>query len=115
MAKKKTHEEIINEVKNTHPNIIILDVYKNAKTKIKCKCSICGNEWEITPSNLLKGKGCYECTKKELRDKLIKTTEQFIEELKEINPFIEVLSEYKGNKKPIKCKCLIDDNKWQAV
>lgn len=112
MAKKKTHEEFINEVKNTHPNIIILDVYKNAKTKIKCKCSICGNEWEITPSNLLKGKGCYECTKKELRDKLIKTTEQFIEELKEINPFIEVLGKYEGNKKPIKCKCLIDNTIW---
>lgn len=99
MTRKKTHEEFINEVKNTHPNIIILGVYKNNKTKIKCKCKKCGYEWETTSNNLLKSKGCRECTKKVMSDRLIKTTEQFIKELKEVNPYIEILNEYKGNKK----------------
>ncbi len=114
MTRRRTHEEFLLEVKNTHPNIMILGVYKNARTKIKCKCSVCGNEWDITPYDLLKGKGCYECTKKVMSNRLIKTTEQFIKELKEINPYIEILSEYKGNKKPIKCRCLIDNNIWET-
>lgn len=114
MTRRRTHEEFLLEVKNTHPDIIILGVYKNARTKIKCKCSVCGNEWDITPYDLLKGKGCYECTKKVMSNRLIKTTEQFIKELKEVNPYIEILSEYTGNKKPIKCRCLIDNHIWMS-
>lgn len=36
-----------------------------------------------------------------------KTHEEFIEELKEINPNIEVLGEYKNNRTGIKCKCKV--------
>ena len=114
MTRRRTHEEFLLEVKNTHPDIIILGVYKNARTKIKCKCSVCGNEWDITPYDLLKGKGCYECTKKAMSNRLIKTTEQFIKELKEVNPYIEILSEYTGNKKPIKCRGLMDNQIWMS-
>ena len=43
-------------------NIKILDTeYKNAKTKMKVSCNICGYEWEMLPSNILSGYGCPKC------------------------------------------------------
>ena len=52
MAKKKTHEEFIQELQNIQPNIIILGKYVNSATKIKCQCLVCDNIWETKPSNL---------------------------------------------------------------
>lgn len=55
MAKKITHEDFVNK------NIEVLGVYTKAKDKIKVKCKICSHEWEATPNNLLRGKGCPIC------------------------------------------------------
>lgn len=44
-------------------NITPISPYESPSTKIKCMCDICGNIWDVTPSNLLCGKGCPECGK----------------------------------------------------
>ena len=108
----KTHEEFMQEFyeKNKNAeNIEILEKYKGINTKIKCKCKIDGYEWEVTPNNLLNGRGCPKCSGKN------KTTEYFINELKEINDSIEILGEYKGSNIKIKCKCKIDGYEWEAL
>ena len=59
---KLTHEEFVNRMKEINDNIEILGKYKNAMTKIKCKCKIDGHEWEVTPNGLLNDKtGCPKC------------------------------------------------------
>lgn len=40
---------------------VISDEYINNRTKLKCKCKLCGNIWEATPSHLLNGTACPEC------------------------------------------------------
>lgn len=42
MSRKKTHEEFVNEMKIINPNITILGLYKDIKSKIECKCARCG-------------------------------------------------------------------------
>ena len=111
MAKRKTHEEFIRDFyeKNKNAeNIEILGEYKGNKTKIKCKCKIDGYEWEVIPNGLLNNHGCPKCY-----GNIKKTTEEFKQEIKEVNENIEVLGEYVNNKTKIKCKCKIDGYEFE--
>ncbi len=60
---KKTHQHFVNEMQQYNPYIEILGEYKNAKTPLEVRCSICGNEWLSKPSRLLNGAQCQNCIK----------------------------------------------------
>lgn len=64
-----TKDSFIQKLNKINNNIIIIGEYINTKTKIKCKCNICGAEWRATPSKLLWGTGCPICAKKNLQIK----------------------------------------------
>ena len=68
-----------------------------------------------TPENILKGCGCSECKKDKIKDKNSKTHEQYVGELKILNPNIEALDIYVNALTPIKHKCLIDGYEWLAA
>lgn len=106
---QKEFEEKFNK-QNTHAHDIeILGTYINSATKILCKCTIDGYEWEAIPRNLLRGRGCPKCAG------LAKPTdEEFIDKLHEVNPNIQVLGTYKNSRTKIKCKCKIDGHEWEA-
>ena len=108
---KKTTEEFIKELKKVNNDIEILGEYVNNYTKIKCKCKIDGHKWETKPSHLLDGHGCPKCA----NNKMKKTTEEFIKELKETNEDIEILGEYVNNKTKIKVRCKIDGHEWEVI
>ena len=108
-----THEEFMERfyIKNKNAeNIEIIGEYVNNKAKIKCKCKIDGHEWEATPHNLLNDTGCPKCAGNIQN----KTTEYFINELKEINSDIEILGEYVNAQTKIKCKCKLDGYTWET-
>ena len=51
-------------MKELHPSIEVLGVYKDSCSPIKCKCLIDGYEWETTPNKLVNAKhGCPKCGK----------------------------------------------------
>ena len=108
--KKKTTEEYKEELKDINPNIICLEEYINNSTKILHKCLKCGNTWKAKPNNILHGTNCPVCfgTPK-------KTTEEYKTKLKDINPNIICLEEYKTGKTKIFHKCLICGNTWAAI
>lgn len=107
--RKKTHNEFIKQMETINPNIDILTNYEKDNVKIKCKCKKCGNVWESTPTNLIQGKQCPECSNIRRAQKHIKTNQKFIDELRDINKYIIPLENYKGCKNKIKCKCQIHD------
>lgn len=109
-AFSKTHEQFVVEIAEKDPNIEILGQYKNARTKIKCRCKIDGYIWNVIPDALSRGQGCPKC-----RGGALKSQKQFIDELHEINPYIEVLGKYINTDTKIRCKCLRDGNVWLAV
>lgn len=108
---RMTQKEYIEKVFSVNKNIEVLGEYVNANTPILHKCLMHNIEWKISPSNVLKGCGCKECLKEKLH-KNAKTHEQYVEELKNINPYIEVIGTYVDAKTPILHRCLIDNNEW---
>jgi hypothetical protein len=80
--------------------------YINARTKIIIVCPKHG-DFEQLPFNHLKGKGCKICGIEKVKEKLSKTSEIFIKELKEIygDIYDYSLVEYKNYKTPVKIIC----------
>ena len=58
---QKSEEQFLSDLYAIDKNIIVLGKYVNCKTKILVKCKIDGFEWDVTPDNLLQGRGCPIC------------------------------------------------------
>lgn len=60
---RKTHEQFLKDMEEKgNPNVEIVGEYVDNETKIKCRCKINPkHEWEATPSNLLRKRGCPFC------------------------------------------------------
>ena len=106
--KRKTTEQYKEELKIKNSNIICLEEYTNALTKILHKCKVCGNIWKVEPHSILNGISCPVCSGKKQ-----KTTEEYKEELKGRN--IGCLEKYINNKTKILHKCLICGNTWMTA
>lgn len=104
----KTHDEFISQVETNNPNVIILGTYVNSKTKITCQCKKDGYIWDVTPSNLLSGKGCPKCAGKAITiDDVIEKINKnasFLEPLEEIQPMFHY---------PLLCKCKVCGYVWR--
>lgn len=112
---KKTHKEYVDEVAKISSHIQVLEEYINSNTPILHRCNIHNLEWKVIPSSIIQGCGCLECGKEKLRNSLIKSHQCYVEELKEVNPNVIVLEEYKGSYTPILHRCLIDGNEWYTT
>lgn len=114
MSSKKTHEEYIAEVAIVNPNIEVVDKYINAKTKILHRCKIDGYEWFPSPSSVLSGRGCPSCRSRHISEILSKTHDEYVAELKIINPNIEVVEMYVNSETKILHRCKLDGYEWRV-
>lgn len=105
----KTHEKYIKEVYNINKNITVIGEYRGSREKIKCKCNKCGHIWESIACSILSGSGCPKCVGRN------KTTEDFIEEIANINSDIEIVGQYINSTTPILCKCKICGHQWSPT
>ena len=112
--KMKTHEQYFKEVKQFNPNVEPLEKYIGRDKKIKHKCLVCGNIWDVRPYNILQGNKCPECQKALGKYHVRKTHEEYVKELAEVNPSLECLEEYKGTNTGILHRCLECGNEWVA-
>ena len=81
-TKRKTTEQFKQKVKELVGNeYIVLGKYKNNKTKIKIKHITCGNMYEVTPNDFIKGTRCPYCKaskgEQKIADFLIKNKIKF--------------------------------------
>ncbi len=103
----ETFKAKINEI---NPNIEVLGEYANAHVKIECRCKIDGHIWNPTPTHLLhSGRGCPKCN-----GGVRKTHEEFIQQVKIINPLIEIIGIYQRDNEKMSFKCLIDGTIWET-
>ena len=103
--KRKTHEEFIDEIKIVNPDIDIIGRYENSKKHIDVRCKRCGTKYSSTPNNLLCGKKCRICSNKDNGISKMKTNEQFLKELNDLDVGIIALEIYKGKERKIKFQC----------
>lgn len=88
MAKKKTHEEFVSELKlknKNFDNIELLSEYCGIKNRIKCKCKVCDYEWEPISDSLMRGCGCPMCGNERVRKARIKPLKDFLNDLYSTN------------------------------
>lgn len=112
MIHRLTLEEIKKRLFLINPNFKITSTsYVNAKTKLSVECCKCNSSFNATWDVLSRGRGCNKCSKRKLR-----SIDEFKEDLKNINPNIEVLSEvYVSATSKLKCRCSIDNHEWEAT
>lgn len=101
----KTHEQFCSELQQTFPNIIPLEKYVNNNTKIKFRCTVCNYEWLKIPATLVskaRPKGCPVCG-----GCMLKTQEQFEEQIKRKNPYVAITGKYINDATKIEYRCNI--------
>lgn len=105
--RRKTQEQFVEEMKIKNPNIEILGQYINNQTPIKCRCKICGCEWESSiPVNLLKCSYCCpECFKINSSNRERMGDEEYCRRLKNENIPLLPIEKYINNSTPILHKC----------
>lgn len=116
MAKRKTHEEFIKKFKESNRNdITVLGKYTTWDGKIDIQCKTCNHIWSSYPNHILKSKThCPECNKQYKHDSQALTQDEFVEKVKIVNPFIEVIGNYINNKTKILFKCNLCNYEWNA-
>lgn len=109
MARRKTHEKFVEELKNKNSNILVLGKYKNSCTKILCKCIIDNYEWYVIPNSLLCGSGCPKCN-----NRIPYTQETIQEKLDEVNGNVDIIGTFKNVNTAVKCICKVDGYIWKV-
>lgn len=113
-ALTSSHNEYLAKLHKKGIGVIPRELYCGIDKKILHKC-ICGNEWEVTPANVLQGKRCKNCQNKTLADLYRMPQEEFIQKVKEHNPNIQIIGDYKGMQFPVLSKCLVCNHKWSPL
>lgn len=121
MAKRKTHEEFIEEMRIINPNVEILGKYIGVDKKIECECLICKYKWSPRADSLLRGSGCPICAKQKVGEQrkgkgttLPLSNDVFVDKVKAISPYIIPLKPYINAHTKILFKCLKDGYEWLA-
>ena len=109
----KSTEDFIKEIDN--PNIEVLGEYTGAFNKIKCRCKIHDMIWEPKPGSLYRGCGCPTCKIEKIKAKQTKTTEEYVKQLSEKNPNIELLEPYKTANEKLLFRCKIHKYEWMSI
>lgn len=100
----------IRQLAEKSPNIELVGEFICASNRTKFRCNLHDYEWDTIPSYILKTGKCPKCS-----GSYKKTTEEFKEELRTINPDIKILEEYTGSKSLMLVRCLKCGNEWDGV
>ena len=107
--RRKNHEQFLREMAEKHPSIQVLGTYDGSKAHIRVRCLTCGHEWNPAAGSLLQGRSCPRCA-----GKLKRTQKQFVEELADVNPDVEVIGEYKSSDKKVRVRCRKCSYEWES-
>lgn len=107
-------DNILEIIKNSPCNIEYYNNYVNAHTPFNVHCLDCDNIYHAYIYNIKNGHGCPKCQSINTGNRCRKSKEQFVNELKKINPFIDVLGDYINSNTHIECRCILCDNVWSA-
>lgn len=107
MGKSKTHEEYVKEVEIKNPNVEVIGIYINAKTKIDHRCKKHDVIWSAKPENILHGNGCHLCKGDKIRSSKIYTAEHYKSIIAVTNPNIIIIGDYMGTNVSTMHRCTV--------
>lgn len=106
----RTDEEYKSELHLINPNIQPIEEYIDTRTKIKHICLIDGYIWNVAPYSTLAGYGCPKCA-----GNIKRTHDEYVVEVEEVNPDIEVIGTYINANTPITHMCKVHNREWNAT
>lgn len=110
-----THEEIREKLSLFENRFEFLsDDYTKVYDKIWCRCKKHDVTRLATIRDILRGKGCYECGIEKLSEANTLTKEEVEEKIRNVNPKIELISEYKSINEPINVRCKVCGAEWET-
>ena len=109
-SRKSSPEDFKLKISKVLPNVEVVGNYKSTKEKVQVKCNVCGYKWYAKPENLINGHGCLSCSGNKK-----KTTEEFKNELRDINDKIDILGQYESAHSYIECNCKVCGHTWQGI
>ena len=118
LSRTRTTEEFEEKIYEKYKgDIKLISPYTKAKDNVMCNCTIHNYDFKIIASNLINGctAPCPICRGENISKRCRMTNEEFLFQLKDINPNIIPLEEYINNKTKIKCKCLIHNYIWDTT
>lgn len=116
MSRRVTPEEYAERVKAVWGDrITLLTPYVTRNTKVLVYYNECGHEDYKDPIKLVAGQGCSACRYITASKNHQKTTKQFLDELNEKRPDLELLSDYNGVKEKITVRNLSCGHTYSAL
>lgn len=106
---RKSHEQYVNELLAVNDQVVVKEQYKDSKTPILHHCNIHNIDWMIAPQCALNGHKCPMCS-----GGVLKTHEQYVIDVTNINPDIEVKGKYINSSTPILHMCKLCGHMWNA-
>lgn len=103
--KKISHEDFIKKLSLINNDILILGKYINAQTKVKCRCKLCGYEWETKPNHLISGHGCPKCCRKTNNNKN-KSSDELKEDIYNRRKDIIIIDDFINQSDDFMCECI---------
>lgn len=114
-SKMKTHDEYVVELSVKNPNLEVKEQYNGSINPIKHYCKKHRNEFNVRPSDALKGYGCKECQIEKIHDANTKTHIEYDNELEKRNINIKVIGIYINAITPIIHQCLKCGYEWFGI
>lgn len=120
MARRFTHDDFLcklNERNLNAKHIEILSIYKNANSKIRCRCTDCNYEWETLAKHLIsqtKPSNCPNCNILRQRKSHDDFLKEFVKSNKN-NQYINILSKYETINSRVHCQCKKCNHEWYPI
>lgn len=112
---KKSSECFEIELKEKYPSIILKSKYTLMSENIAFYCEDCGNTFERKAADIYYNGGCPICNVRNLPQHSPKTLEDFLEDVKKINPDIEYISGYIKASERVNVRCRVCKHCWAPI
>ena len=114
MGRQLTTEDFKERAESKNKHIDIIGEYTKQTDKIKCKCKICGDEFEMQAHTILMGYGHNKCLSKE-KHATKWDDDSFKHKMQTISPQIEIVGQYQNAKTELECRCKIHNETFFAI
>lgn len=112
---EKYHKKLVKHIEDNKMPIIVKGKYLNSSTPISCLCTICGENFTITPNSIISQNAIHrKCAYKIMGKQSIIPIDDFIKRLEESNPHIIYLDGYHGISYKAQVKCKLCEYIWDA-
>lgn len=113
-SKKKDNNDFMEIVKTLNLDYELLGEYVGVFDKIKCKCKICGYEFERSPNNIYRSNECPKCMSTRVGKSQMLNYKDFINKINKIDKSVKVMSDYNGTREKVKLECLRCKHEWES-